>query len=116
MQKARAAKQGKKPTNVREYLNTAAELADALIERLQPAMDASETGALDRDTRETFKLALEVLKTTRELQLKSKALDHAIRTANREAQEGGPLASLPALNNIESSKLIEIVTKGQKKE
>ena len=108
IRKARANIKSNKSVNLREYLNTAGVLADMMLDKLRPVIEASPDGVLDRDARETYKLALEGLKTVRELQLKAKALDHAIRQSKRDEQTNS-LGELPALKTITSSQLMQII-------
>ena len=118
MAAVRLAKRAKKPINTREYLNTASALANDILEGLRPVIEAAPDGILDRDTRETLKLAMETLKTCRELQLKSKALDHQIRlSALEQGPAAGPLAGPKQLEAVDTGTLLALVAaKGDKKE
>lgn len=109
VQAARAGRTGKRAVNMREYLNAAASQAHALLEKLRPVIEASPDGVLDKDARDTFRLAMEGLKTVRELQLKAKAVDHAIKQSIQEPGGGG-FAELPALKSIASSQLVQLAS------
>ncbi len=117
MAEVRRAKKGNKPVNAREYLNTAATLANDILEGLRPVVEAAPDGILDRDTRETLKLAMETLRTCRELQLKSKALDHQIKLSTIEQQQAmthgqNPLlAQSRAIEAMDTEVLVELAKK-----
>lgn len=64
-------KERKRPSNVRQMLNKAADVANDMVQVLEPIAKA---GLLDREQRENFRLAVDVLKNCRELYLKQQAL------------------------------------------
>lgn len=117
MREVRKLKKHGKPVNIREYLNSAAQAAHQILEGLEPVISASPDGILDRDTRETIKLAMETLKTCRELQLKSKALDYQIRRDEQLNMTGNmvdnPLTSAATekLTSVETKALVALVKK-----